>query len=112
MSKYSKGSYIDEHTDHGGYIYNNEKYYRNLSAVIYFNKEWIEDYGGCFIDIENNKKILPIFNRAVFFQVPYKHRVEEIISDKDRYAIFIFFSIKEERYHLDIKRFRNTTSLI
>ena len=96
MSKYSKGSYIDEHTDHGGYIYNNEKYYRNLSAVIYFNKEWIEDYGGCFIDIENNKKILPIFNRAVFFQVPYKHRVEEIISDKDRYAIFIFFQLKKK----------------
>ena len=57
MSKYSKGSYIDEHTDHGGYIYNNEKYYRNISAVIYFNKDWKEEYGGSFIDIENKKNI-------------------------------------------------------
>ena len=112
MSKYSKGSYIDEHTDHGGYIYDNEKYYRNISAVIYFNKDWKKEYGGSFIDIENKKTILPIFNRAVFFHVPYKHRVEEIIVDKERYAIFMFFSCKKKRYHLHDSRFRQTSSLI
>ena len=46
-----------------------------------FNKDWKKEYGGSFIDIENKKTILPIFNRAVFFHVPYKHRVEEIIVD-------------------------------
>jgi Rps23 Pro-64 3,4-dihydroxylase Tpa1-like proline 4-hydroxylase len=112
MSKYSKGSYIDEHTDHGGYIYDNEKYYRNISAVIYFNKEWKEEYGGSFIDIENDKKILPIFNRVVFFHVPYKHRVEEIIVDKERYAIFLFFSNNKKQYYLNDERFKKTSSLI
>jgi len=112
MSKYSKGSYIDEHTDHGGYIYDNEKYYRNISAIIYFNKDWDETNGGNFIDIENKKTILPIFNRAVFFNVPYKHRVEKIIVDKERYAIFMFFSIKEKRYYLNEERFKKTSSLI
>lgn len=112
MSKYSKNSYIDEHTDHGGYIYNNEKYYRNISVIIYFNKEWKYEYGGNFIDIENNKKILPIFNRAVFFHVPYKHSVEKIIVDKERYAIFMFFSSKENRYYLNEERFKHTSSLL
>lgn len=112
MSKYSKGSYIDEHTDHGGYIYNNEKYYRNISAVIYFNKDWKEEYGGRFIDVENKKAILPIFNRAVFFHVPYNHRVEEIVVDKERYAIFMFFSCKNKRYQLNDSRFKQTSSLI
>ena len=112
MSKYTKGSYIDEHTDHGGYIYDNEKYYRNISAVIYFNKDWKQENGGSFVDIENNKKILPIFNRAVFFHVPYKHRVEEILVDKERYAIFMFFACKKERYYLNDQRFKKTSSLI
>ena len=112
MSKYSKGSYIDEHTDHGGYIYDNEKYYRNISAVIYFNKDWKQHYGGSFMDIENKKQILPYFNRAVFFHVPYKHRVEEIIVDKERYAIFMFFSCKQKRYYLNDSRFKQTSSLI
>lgn len=112
MSKYSKGSYIDEHTDHGGYIYDNEKYYRDISAVIYFNKDWKEEYGGNFIDIENKKAILPFFNRAVFFDVPYKHRVEEILVDRERYAIFMFFSCKKKKYHLPDQRFKQTSSLI
>lgn len=45
MSKYNKGSYIDKHTDHGGYKYNNDKYYRNISMVLYFNKEWKDEWG-------------------------------------------------------------------
>lgn len=113
MSKYTKGSFIDEHTDHGGYIHNDKKYYRSISCVLYFNKDWKEEYGGCFIDIENNKKILPKFNRAVFFSVPYKHRVEEIIAEnKDRHAIFMFFTENRILYFLNENRFNKTSSLI
>lgn len=112
MSKYNKGSYIDKHTDHGGYIYKDEKYYRTISCVIYFNKEWQEEYGGNFVDLENNKLILPLYNRAIFFSVPFKHEVEEIIVDKDRYAIFMFFCKNEKKYYLEDKKFIKTSSII
>lgn len=112
MSKYSKGSYIEEHTDHGGYLYKGEKYYRNISCVIYFNKHWNVEYGGRFIDIEGNTQIMPSFNKAVFFQIPHKHAVEKILTDNHRYAIFMFCSSKEKIYELPDYRFLPTSSLL
>ncbi len=112
MSKYEKGSFIETHNDNSGYLYQDEKYYRSISCVIYFTKEWKEIYGGNFVDLENNKRIIPKYNRAIFFKVPFKHKVEEIIVDKERHAIFMFFCKNERRYNLSDNKFKKTDSII
>ena len=112
MSKYEKGSFIEKHNDKGGYLFQDEKYYRTISCVIYFTKEWKEIYGGNFVDLENNKRIIPKYNRAIFLQVPFRHKVEEIIVDKERHAIFMFFCKNVKKYNLSNNKFNETTSLI
>lgn len=111
MSKYGKGSFIEQHNDNGGYLYQDEKYYRSISCVIYFTNGWKEIYGGNFVDLENNRKIIPKYNRAIFFKVPFKHKVEEIIVNKERNAIFMFYCKNEKKYNLPDYKFKKTKSL-
>lgn len=100
-------SFLDIHIDYN--IHPIEKRQRKLNLLIFFNKEWQEDWGGqlelwnktnCFI------KILPSFNRMVLFEcneISYHgySRISclETITRKSYYHYFFQPIAKAVTYH-------------
>ena len=48
---------------------------RKIALILYFNKEWKGSWGGQLVDMKADKKILPLYNSLVLFQVPRMHCV-------------------------------------
>lgn len=64
------GGYLDVHIDFNWY--ERLRLDRRLNLIVYLNKNWKEEYGGCLElwDTEGAhcaKKVLPVFNRCVVF---------------------------------------------
>jgi len=84
----NSGGRLDVHVDFN-YI-ESKKWHRRLNLLIYFNKDWKEEYGG-YLDIWDKDvkqcygSFAPLFNRACFFatsEISY-HGVTPVTSPED-----------------------------
>jgi len=65
-----EGGHLDVHADFNYHVALNLE--RRLNVLIYLNRDWHEDYGGCFEIWEPSMRscvirVLPLFNRCVIF---------------------------------------------
>merc|ERR1712166_798203 len=107
-AKYLKGDHITPHDDDVVESYSREdirqvmtevggrppKTYsaapwdRKIALILYFNKEWKGSWGGQLVDMQADKKILPLYNSLVLFQVPRMHCVMPVVGAHSRLSIF------------------------
>lgn len=98
----NSGGRLDVHVD---FNYNEEtKLHRRVNLLFYFNKDWLEEYGG-YLDLWDEsvsrriEYIAPIFNRAVGFVTSNHswHGVTPLTGplDKPRKSFAIYYYTKE-----------------
>jgi hypothetical protein len=88
LTLFTKGCFINEHYDGG----NSD---RVAGILIYLNKNYNEENGGCLV-LEDNTKIIPEYGRVViidYTQNSVKHLVTPVIEN-DRKAICAFIHKK------------------
>lgn len=81
-----KGGFLNVHADYTAHPHK-ENWRRRVNLLIYFNKDWKEEYNG-HLELwdkgmnECKQRILPIFNRCVIFNTDFDsyHGVPEILK--------------------------------
>ena len=73
---YRAGDFIEPHDDTAYKMINGKLHRRHIAFIYYLTKDWQEDFGGNFIDLDTGTLHVPIFNSAVSFYVPRLHQVE------------------------------------
>ena len=99
------GGSLNMHTDFTSHI-TKKNWRRVLNLLIYFNKDWLEEYKGNleFWDAEVKKKVKsysPIFNRCVIFKTDEKsfHGFPETLNlppDLSRKSFAVYYFIEED----------------
>ena len=104
------GSFLDIHIDFN--IHADRGIHRRVNLLIFFNKDWKEEYGGHTelwnADMTNlDKKVFPAFNRCLIFET-----VPENITRKSFYAYY-YTQLREDaaKYHDTVFKARPTDSL-
>eukprot|EP00933_Yihiella_yeosuensis_P042702 TRINITY_DN37355_c0_g1_i1.p1 TRINITY_DN37355_c0_g1~~TRINITY_DN37355_c0_g1_i1.p1 ORF type:complete len:331 (+),score=93.32 TRINITY_DN37355_c0_g1_i1:88-1080(+) len=105
--RYGSSDFIGRHDDraHVPFFGDDNIYSRTVAAIWYLTKDWSEQDGGCLIDLQAKKdspdrKLVPIYNSLVVFEVPHWHAVSAVISKRQRYSIFGWWHQKGQRYDL------------
>lgn len=96
---------------------NKRVYERDIAVVYYLSRDFTEDDGGAFVDLNDGgkfrekilklrilyffanvlsvddkpKPIVPKFNTLVSFVIPREHAVSPVVTDKVRYSLFGWF---------------------
>lgn len=103
----TKGGKLVRHID---YNYCNElEMYRAVNVLVYFNKDWCIDDGGCLElwdkELQNFKYIIPKFNRCFIFATNSEtiHGYEEIKSYESRKSINMYYFTKKPASLVNIK---------
>jgi Rps23 Pro-64 3,4-dihydroxylase Tpa1-like proline 4-hydroxylase len=102
VHKINRGGKLSIHTDYNRHPETNHR--RKLNLLIYLNKNWKEEWGGELELWEKDfsrecVKILPIFNRAVIFDIesaPHGHPVPLNTPDNiSRYSLALYYFTDE-----------------
>ena len=97
IHKTKKGGHLDIHADFN--IHNETKKYRRLNLLLYMNSNYKEEYNG-HLELWSKdmskceKKIAPLFNRAVIFRTTddaYHGHLSKWNADYDRLSIAMYY---------------------
>lgn len=105
LTIYSKGCILSEHSD--GTPYNpNMDFIKPANLLLYLNKGYKEEWGGCFI-VEGKNVVVPEYGKLVFLNfrngLDPSHRVNKVIEDVNRVALL--FNIKYRKSDTQIWNF-------
>ncbi len=108
-AKYVRGDHIEPHDDKAFVNVRMEdgstaQCCRDIACILYLTKDWKEEDGGLFVDLENEAgplRIVPRFNTMVAFRVPRMHEVTAVVGDRARYSIFGWFLSEGKLYELE-----------
>jgi hypothetical protein len=117
------GSFLDIHIDFN--IHADRGIHRRINLLIFFNKDWKEEYGGHTelwnADMTNlDKKVFPAMNRCLIFEtneISYhgydKIKVPENVTRKSFYAYY-YTALREDaaKYHDTVFKARPTDSAV
>eukprot|EP01127_Copromyxa_protea_P009186 TRINITY_DN214_c0_g1_i10.p1 TRINITY_DN214_c0_g1~~TRINITY_DN214_c0_g1_i10.p1 ORF type:complete len:644 (-),score=207.53 TRINITY_DN214_c0_g1_i10:45-1976(-) len=94
-ARYTKGHFIEKHDDRALKTINEQVYERDIAVVYYLSRDFNEEDGGAFVDLnagdDQPKPFIPKFNSLVAFNIPREHAVAPVLSDKSRYSLFGWF---------------------
>jgi len=105
IHKTKKGGHLDIHADFN--IHRNTKKYRRVNLLLYMNSNYKDEYNG-HLELWNNemtkceKKIAPIFNRAVIFRTTddaYHGHLSEWNADYDRLSFAMYYYTDDRPEH-------------
>lgn len=101
--RYSQGHFLPAHNDKA-YVHVSAGggaralHSRGYAGILYLTKDWREEDGGVFVDIETGDTIVPEFNKLVAFKVPLWHEVTAVVGARPRYSLFGWWLLPGERY--------------
>lgn len=105
IHKTKKGGHLDIHADFN--IHRNTKKYRRVNLLLYMNSNYKDEYNG-HLELWNNemtkceKKIAPIFNRAVIFRTTddaYHGHLSKWNADYDRLSFAMYYYTDDRPEH-------------
>lgn len=73
---------------------------RDVTLVYYLTKDWTQEMGGAFVDLQTGTHYVPEFNSAVLFKVPRRHMVQKVAGQRPRFSIFGWFLVPGRLYSL------------
>mmetsp|Transcript_28335 Transcript_28335/g.47543 ORF Transcript_28335/g.47543 Transcript_28335/m.47543 type:complete len:338 (+) Transcript_28335:236-1249(+) len=95
--RYTRGCFIEPHDDVAfkdledattGVV---TRQARDIAVIYYLTKDWEEEMGGIFVDMEAGVQHVPKFNSLVAFKVPRLHMVTSLHTDRSRFSMFGWF---------------------
>ena len=105
LTIYSKGCVLSEHSDGTKYTPDID-FMKPANLLLYLNKGYKEEWGGCFI-VEGKDVIIPEFGKLVFLNfskgLDPSHQVSKVTEDVNRVALL--FNIKYKNKEREIWNF-------
>ncbi|CAK0831050.1 unnamed protein product [Prorocentrum cordatum] len=101
--RYSRGHFLPAHNDKA-YVHVNAGdgvralHSRGYAGILYLTKDWREEDGGAFVDIETGDTVVPEFNKLVAFRVPLWHEVTAVVGSRPRYSLFGWWLLPGRQY--------------
>lgn len=100
LTIYRKGCVLTNHSDGYGPNMNNTDFFKPANLLLYLNKNYDKNWGGCFI-VDNINVVSPDFGKLVFLNFNNgsnpEHQVNKVIHDVNRVALLfnVQYKLKE-----------------
>lgn len=90
LTIYKKGCILTNHSDAYGPNMNNLDFFKPANLLLYLNKNYDKNWGGCFI-VDNTNVVSPDFGKLVFLNFNNgsnpEHQVNKVIHNVNRVAL-------------------------